>query len=232
MSRSRAILFQPPTRGQLKQPGQEAHASLTAVSREALLQPTAGTELSLDDWAALPEDDPGELVDGRLEEGEVPELAHEVLVAALCHLLRAWLRPRGGLVAGSGVKLAVGERWGRMPDVAVFLPGNLPPGRGLLRVRPDLAVEIVASTPRDARRDRVEKLNDYAAAGVRWYWIVDPELRSFEILERGADTRYVHALAATAGVIDPVPGCDGLALDLDDLWAEIDRLPAEQTPPR
>lgn len=200
------------------------------MSREALLEPAAGTELSLDDWAALPEDDQGELVDGRLEEGEVPELAHEVLVAALCHLFRAWARPRGGLVAGSGVKLAVAERRGRMPDVAVFLPGNLPPGRGLLRVPPDIAVEIVSSTPRDARRDRVEKLNDYAAAAVRWYWIVDPDLRSVEILERGPDARYVHALAATAGVIDPVPGCEGLTLDLDELWAEIDRLPSEQTP--
>ena len=200
------------------------------MSREALLEPAAGIELSLDDWAALPEDDPGELVDGRLEEGEVPELVHEVLVAVLCHLLRAWARPRGGVVAGSGVKLAVCERRGRMPDVAVFLPGNLPPGRGLLRVPPDVAIEIVSSTPRDARRDRVEKLNDYAAVGVRWYWIVDPELRSLEILERGSDGRYVHALAATAGVIDPVPGCEGLVLDLDELWAEIDRLPAEPTP--
>ncbi len=100
------------------------------MSREALLQPAAGTELSLQEWAALPEDDLGELVDGRLEEVEAPELVHEVLVAALCHLLRAWARPRGGLVAGSGVKLAVGEHRGRMPDVAVFLPGNLPPARG------------------------------------------------------------------------------------------------------
>lgn len=196
------------------------------MNREALLQPAAGTVLSLEDWAALPEDDSGELVDGRLVEGEVPELVHEVLVAALCHLLRAWLRPLGGLVAASGVKLAIDERRGRMPDVAVFLPGNLPPARGLLRVPPDVAVEIVSATPRDACRDRVEKLNDYAAVGVRWYWIVDPELRSFEILERGPDARYVHALAATAGVVDPVPGCEGLVLDLDELWAEIDRLPA------
>lgn len=197
------------------------------MSREALLQPAAGTVLSLEDWASLPEDDSAELVDGRLEDGEVPELVHEVLVAALCYLFGAWLRPRGGLVAASGVKLAIDERRGRMPDVAVFLPGKLPPARGLLRIPPDIAVEIVLATPRDARRDRVEKLNDYAVAGVRWYWIVDPELRSLEILERGPDGRYVHALAATVGVIDPVPGCEGFALDLDALWAEIDRLPTE-----
>jgi Uma2 family endonuclease len=198
------------------------------VAREALLQPTAGTEISLEEWAALPEDEPGELVDGHLEEEELPDLVHEVLVAALCHLLRAWLRPRGGLVAGSETKLAVGERRGRKPDVVVWLPGRRPPARGLIRVPPDIAMEIVSLTPRDARRDRVEKVDDYAAFGIRWYWIVDPELRSLEILELGPDGRYVHALGVTSGVIDPVPGCEGLTLDLDELWAEVDQLAAEE----
>jgi Uma2 family endonuclease len=197
------------------------------VTREALLEPLAGTEISLEEWAALPEDEPGELVDGRLEEEEVPELVHEVLVAALCHLLRAWIRPRGGLVAGSGTKQAVGDRRGRKPDVVVYLPGRRPPARGLIHVPPDIAVEIVSPTPRDTRRDRVEKVDDYAAFGIRWYWIVDPELRSLEILELGPDGRYVHALGATAGVIDPVPGCEGLTLDLDELWGEVDQLAVE-----
>lgn len=51
-----------------------------------------------------------------------------------------------------------------------------------------------------------------------------PELRSLEILELGADGRYVHALGATSGVIDPVPGCEGLVLDLDALGDEVERL--------
>lgn len=198
------------------------------MAREALLQPSAGTEISLEEWAALPEDEPGEVVAGRLEEEEVPDLVHEVLVAALCHLLRVWLRPRGGIVAGSETKLAAGKRQGRKPDVVVWLPGRRPPSRGLIRVPPDIAMEIVSPTPRDARRDRVEKVDDYAAFAIRWYWIVDPELRSLEILELGSDGRYVHALGATSGVVDPVPGCEGLILDLDGLWAEVDQLGVEE----
>jgi Uma2 family endonuclease len=65
---------------------------------------------------------------------------------------------------------------------------------------------------------------DYAAFGVRHYWLVDPELRSLEILELRADGLYAHVLGAASGVLDEIPGCEGLTLDLDALWAEIGRL--------
>ena len=191
------------------------------------MQSTA-LELTIDDWMALPEDEAGELVDGRLVEEEVPDFVHEVVVAFLIHLFRSWTAPRGGMVAGSGAKFAVGPHRGRKPDLTVFLPGSeLPPRRGLIRTPPDVAVEVVSPSPRDGRRDRVEKLDEYAAFGVRFYWILDPELRSLEIFELGPDGRYVRARGATEGRVEDVPGLEDLDLDLDTLWAEIDRLEAD-----
>jgi hypothetical protein len=61
---------------------------------------------------------------------------------------------------------------------------------------------------------------EYAAFGARYYGIVDPELRTVEILELGEDRTYRIALAASAGT-HAAPGCDGLTVDLDALWAEI-----------
>jgi Uma2 family endonuclease len=183
--------------------------------------------MTLEEWADLPEDETGELVDGRLEEEEMPSFVHELVITWLAHALRTWLAGKG-FVAGSGVKVAVAPRRGRMPDMLVYLPGSKkPPARGLVRVPPDIAVEIVSPTPRDARRDRIEKLDEYAAFGVRFYWLVDPELRSFEVFELGADGRYVHALGATEEPALSVPGCPGLVLDLPALWGEIARLEAE-----
>jgi Uma2 family endonuclease len=186
-----------------------------------------GRPLSLAAWAAMLEDEPGEFVDGWLEEEEVPSYEHELVVTWLIWVLRSWLTPRGGFVGGSEAKFAVQPNRGRKPDVSAYLPGRKPPRQGLIDVPPDIMIEVVSPSPMDGRRDRVIKLNEYAAFGVRWYWIVDPQLRSLEVLELGADGRYVHALDVTEGGVDNVPGCEGLMLDLDALWSEIDRLSAD-----
>jgi Uma2 family endonuclease len=184
--------------------------------------------MSFAEWVALPEDEPGELVDGRLVEEEVPDAIHEVIVVWVIRVLGGWLIPKGGVVLGSEAKFAVTAPRGRKPDVSAYLPGTRkPPRRGAITLPPDIMVEVVSPTPRDARRDRVEKVQEYAAFGVRWYWIIDPQDRTLEILELGADGRYVHALAAADGVVERAPGGEGLTLDLDALWSEVERLGPE-----
>lgn len=194
------------------------------MSQRTLAESPAASELSLDEWFALPEDEPGELVNGHLEEEEVPDYLHELLVMLLGKLLSIWI-PHGGLVAGSDAKFAVSSGRGRKPDLTVYLPGSRrPPARGLIRVPPDIAVEIVSPMPRDGRRDRVEKMADYAAFGVTWYWLLDPQLRSLEVLELDVQGRYLHVLGASSGTLEKIPGCEGLTIDLDALWAAIDDL--------
>lgn len=186
--------------------------------------PRSPTPMSLDAWAAMPEGAPGELVDGCLVEEETANDEHEAITSFLDAALRRWVEPRGGFVAGSKAKFAIREDRGRKPDLSVILPGgNLPAPRGLRRAPPDIAIEVVTPTSHDARRDRLEKLRDYAAFGVRWYWLIDPAVRALEILELGSDHQYIHTFAAIEGSV-PVPGCAGLSLDLDALWAELDRL--------
>jgi Uma2 family endonuclease len=198
------------------------------MPREALTETPEAPKLTLVEWYDLPEEVSGEWVDGRLEEEEVPDFVHEFIVSLLNHLFAGWILPRGGVLGGSDAKLAVSETRGRKPDLTVYLPDEaFPPRRGLVRVPPYVAVEVISPKPRDTRRDRVDKLAEYADFGVRYSWLVDPELRTVEILELGADGRYVHAQGASSGVIDPVPGCEGLVLNLDELWDMVDRLEPE-----
>jgi Uma2 family endonuclease len=176
--------------------------------------------ITLEEWASLPEDEPGELVDGEIVEDEVSDRDHEDVVSWLMRALWAWIGPRAGRVYASDGKYAIRPGRGRKADLSVFLPGTpLPPRHGIWQTPPDIIVEVISSEARDERRDRVDKVADYAALGARSYWLVDPDQRTFEILAlEGA--HYERVICAERGTID-VPGCAGLRLDLDDLWAYI-----------
>ncbi len=172
----------------------------------------------------MDEDEPGELVDGALVEEELPSILHESVVAWLMVELGAWVRARRGWVFGSDFKLGVSAIRGRKPDVSMYLPGAKLRGRDSLTiVPPHVVIEVASPNPRDVRRDRVEKVRDYAAFGVRFYWMVNPDARTFEILELDARGRYTIVVSVEAGKV-VVPGCEGLVIDLDQLWSEADRL--------
>jgi Uma2 family endonuclease len=186
-----------------------------------------GRALSLEEWLSLDEDEDGELIDGRLVEEEVPDFTHELTVSWLIRVVGLWLGGRG-FVVGSELKILTSSTRGRKPDLAVILPGSkAPPRTGPLRDPPDILVEVVTPTPRDERRDRVEKMSEYARFGVPYYWLVDPTLGAFEIFERTPAGNYQKLVGVTSGRIDPVPGCAGLVVDVDALWAELARLQDE-----
>jgi Uma2 family endonuclease len=184
--------------------------------------------MTLEEWAALDDEIEGELVDGVLEEEEMPTHLHELVVTWLTVVLHQWARRRGGRVTGSETKIAVGPRRGRKPDVSVYLRGRQPSlNDSLVTVAPHLVVEVTSPRARDVRRDRIDKQGDYARAGVRYYWMLDPQSRSLEIFELGRAGRYRVASAVSGGRVK-APGCPGLVLDLDALWQEIDEAAAAE----
>jgi Uma2 family endonuclease len=170
--------------------------------------------MTLEEWFELPEDVEGELVDGRLVEEEVPSLEHEAVVAWLIYHLYSIVVPAGGFVFGSDAKYRMGPRTGRKPDAAVFR-GR--PAKGRM-APPDIAIEVIANTARDRRRDRIEKARDYAIAGIKTYILVDPDAETFEILvlKRG---RWTTEQSESRGRVG-LPGID-VELDLDALWKHI-----------
>src|SRR2546426_5824720 len=147
--------------------------------------------MRVEEWGDLDDDIEGELVDGLLEEEEMATFLHELVVMWLARILGAWVRRRHGYVTGSEAKIAVGARRGRKPDLSVYLRGKAPALTDtLVRIPPHLVVEVISPRPRDARRDRVDKNSDYAGAGISYYWILDPQLRTLEVLEREASAHY------------------------------------------
>jgi Uma2 family endonuclease len=199
--------------------------TIADVSENASASSPLGATMTVEEWFDLPDEVEGELVDGRLVGEEVPDLVHEIIVVWLARVLGEWAIARGGIAVSSGVKYAVAPRGGRKPDFSVFLPGSAkPPPYGGVRVPPDIAVEIVSRGRRDHRRDRIEKFGEYARFGVGSYWIIDPTPRTFEVFVLGDGGRYAPPVSASGGVLDRIPGCPDLVLDLDSLWSEVDRV--------
>ena len=179
--------------------------------------------MTVDQWATLEEDAEGELVDGQLVAEEDVTWMHDETVAWLVSVLWPWVRSVGGRVTTSDVRYGISADRGRTPDLSMFLPGTPMPPRAasLLRCPPTIAVEVLSPRPSDIRRDRIEKMQDYAQFGVTWYWLVDPNVHLVEIYRLHPDGANVRVLGATTGRV-AVPGCEGLALDLDDLWQTVD----------
>lgn len=194
------------------------------MTRAALGDRLLGPLLTLNEWGGLPEDVPGEFVDGRLVEDEVPDYLHEVLVAWLARELGNWAESVGAIVGSSDARFALSATRGRKADLTVYFPGRRPPARGVISVPPDIAVEVVSPSLRDQRRDREEKMAEYADFGIPFYWLVDSKQHSFEIYERLADGRYARSVQSTSGILHSIPGCPGLKLDLDAMWTKGDIL--------
>lgn len=182
--------------------------------------------MTLEQWADMDEDEPGELVDGHLVPDEEVTFLHEAAVVWLIGALGGWAQERGAHVLASGLKFGIHRLGrGRKADLSMYLPGTRLPGRNCMLVTrpPDVIVEVLADDPDDVRRDRVDKLVEYAGFGVRYYWILDPKNRTLEIHELDGQGRYRVAQAASEGTL-PAHGCEGLNLNLDDLWARLDSL--------
>lgn len=52
----------------------------------------------------------------------------------------------------------------------------------------DIVIEIIS--PESVGRDRGEKFVEYEAAGIKEYWLIDPDRETAEFYELGADGRY------------------------------------------
>ncbi|MDI3291206.1 Uma2 family endonuclease [Polyangium sp. 15x6] len=174
------------------------------------------------EWARS--DEPGELFDGVLVEEEAATPAHEAAVAWILQALRAWAEPRGAKVFGPGHKLVVSERMGMVPDACVFMARDPRDGEAVVsRTRPALVVEVLSPDPVDMARDRVQKLPAYRGAEIANVWVVDPVMHIVECFERSPDGQHLLRYVGESGTFTP-PGFEGMALDLDALWAEVDRV--------
>jgi Uma2 family endonuclease len=106
------------------------------------------------------------------------------------------------------------------PDIVVVCDPSKLDKRGC-NGPPDLIIEILS--PSTARYDRFAKLHKYQEAGVREYWIVDPETKTVQvcILEpdpAGGMGRYMLTMYGDTGTV-PVTVLSCCEIDLEAIFA-------------
>lgn len=139
--------------------------------------PLAQTKLyTEEDYYNLPENVRAELIDGNLIYNQAaPSRIHQTILMELSATIRNYLKAKSGpcrvYPAPFAVKLSEDRRTIVEPDISVICDRNKLTDRGCAGA-PDWIIEIVS--PSNSSHDYVLKLNLYADAGVREYWIVDP----------------------------------------------------------
>ncbi|MDD7177206.1 MAG: Uma2 family endonuclease [Lachnospiraceae bacterium] len=139
----------------------------------ALLQERVYTT---DDIYALPDGQRAELVDGHIYYIAPPSRTHQRMILALSRIIAEYIELNNGScevdIAPFAVFLNEDDKNYVEPDISVICDKDKLTDKGCTGA-PDWIIEIVS--PSSRRMDYSIKLFKYRTAGVREYWIVDPE---------------------------------------------------------
>ena len=131
---------------------------------------------TLKDYYALPEDKRVELIDGTFYDMSSPSTIHQHLAGLAYHQIISWIHEKKGscipFISPMDVQLDMDDKTMVEPDVMIVCdPSKIK--RRCIYGAPDFLMEIVS--PWSKKRDYVIKQAKYALAGVREYWIIDPD---------------------------------------------------------
>mgnify|MGYP000438242551 FL=1 len=130
----------------------------------------------MEDYYALPEEQRVELIDGVIYDMSAPTSVHQLLGTEILLVLKDYIRKQHGrcvLIASPiDVQLDCDDKTMVQPDVIVVCDREKIQNRCIFGA-PDFVAEVLSESTR--KKDLVLKLNKYMTAGVREYWLVDPD---------------------------------------------------------
>ncbi len=130
---------------------------------------------SEEDYYNIPEDTRAEIIDGQIYYQAAPSRVHQKILSELHITIGQYIKSKGGSCqiypAPFSVKLFEDRPTIVEPDISIICDNSKLTDRGCTGA-PDWIIEIIS--PGTASHDYIHKLNLYADAEVREYWIVDP----------------------------------------------------------
>ncbi|MDE7425599.1 MAG: Uma2 family endonuclease [Lachnospiraceae bacterium] len=131
---------------------------------------------TIDDIYALPDGERAELIDGKIYYMAPPSRTHQKISMFLSNEISGYIKSNNGECEIYAAPFAVFLNKDDMnyvePDISVICDTSKLDDKGC-HGAPDWVIEIVS--PSSKTRDYMTKLFKYRTAGVREYWIVDPD---------------------------------------------------------
>ena len=162
-------------------------------------------DYTIEDIYALPDGQRAELIDGQMYRMAPPTRRHQQILGALFRNVADYIDKKGGscevYIAPFAVFLNADDKNYVEPDISVICdPGKLT-DKGCTGA-PDWIIEIVS--PGSRRTDYYTKLFKYRTAGIREYWIVDPEKNRIMVYSFEFDdtAEYTFSEAVKARIYD------------------------------
>jgi len=179
----------------------------TAVTYNAGFDPVKKQgEYTLEDYYDMPDERRVELIDGVIYDMATPSPIHQKLAMELSRPIEEYIRKKKGncIVFGAPVdtRILKDNKTMVQPDVMVVCDRNKLTHHGV-EGAPDLIVEILS--PSTKRKDMTVKLSKYIEAGVREYWLVDPEKKKVLVYLSEEETLMEDLDVKLYGFEDQIP---------------------------
>lgn len=140
------------------------------------------TSYTEDDYYNLPNNTRAELINGKFYDMAAPSRLHQEIISFFTQKIKNYIESNDGSCkvypAPFAVKLFNNKKTIVEPDISVICDRNKLTDQGCSGA-PDWIVEVIS--PSNSAHDYVRKLNLYASAGVREYWIIDPLCREVSV---------------------------------------------------
>lgn len=159
-------------------------------------------EYTLQDYYALPDDRRVELIDGHFYDMAAPSFVHQQIIGLVYAQIRDFIEKNGGdcipSVSPVDVQLDCDNKTMIQPDILIVCDPKKVRHFGILGA-PDFVLEVIS--PSSKEKDMLIKLAKYMEAGVREYWVIDPERKVLVVYlaeERGMPR--ICPLQGTVGI--------------------------------
>lgn len=159
--------------------------TITKKGSVAMAPPLAQEKLyTIHDIYNLPEGSRAELIDGQIYYMAPPNRKHQTIARELFSSINSYIKSKSGscesFFAPFAVFLDKDDKNYVEPDISVVCNPDKLTDKGCSGA-PDWIIEIVSSSSR--RMDYFTKLFKYRTAGVREYWIVDPDRKRITVYD-------------------------------------------------